>query len=440
MGWGWVGDAWDSVSGAASDAYGDIGGDSIDSFGRAVGDGVTDFSKFLYGDVLAPGTNAITRPFGFETMPGDNIDDMDPETLAAALAMVPGPWQPFAVAYQMGSGAYDMSQNGVNLQNTLRVAPGAIGAFKGFNAAGAAGTSQLGGALRGSVGLNVAGSPTTLGSAQPGAGNPYSISKEVGAQNLNPYEQFANSASSSGTAGLSAGAGANQGLSQSTSNFAPSSAPPTPAPITPGAPSLLNKFGDFAEDKIAGASRNQNINTVISGVLPEPDLTGGQGTLFPEGRTPASGYGTGGALSRFNQGAANASGGPVSQGEYNIGIGNLYNSKQNKLSDIFQTRPFRGQTPGGNTALANQVSQTNLGYDKELGVYNQEIQGENDRRGNKAYYDSVMGANDLTSENMNKYIGLVGLSDEELTSQLRTNRIGNTPEEFRKVFGNLKTI
>lgn len=432
---GWLDDAWDSFTGAISDA-----GDTIWNAGS---DAVTDTSKAFYsafkpiGDAYEWMTGGAVNP-----VPGDNIDDMDEETIAALLSVVPGPWQPFAMAYNLGSGTYDMTQNGVNLQNTLQVAPSAVGAFKGFNAANAAGTSKLAGAGKGAVGL-----PTTT--ANTGA-----VANSADAYSSNPYQAATSDISSGSNFGgdiasmptntaAPTGAGATSNLGSSIASMSPTSTSPSltgaPQIASSGGRNLLEKFGDFTTNRIESSARNQQFQKLADPALNSLVGSPQQGSLFPEGRTPASGYGTEGALSRFNPAA---SGGytPIDQGTYDTGIQNLYGAKQNKISSIFQTEPFRGQTPGENSALANQLSKTNLGYDKELGAYNQEMQAENTRRGNQATYDTLAKSNNLTNEQMNKYIGLAGLSDDELASQLRTNRIGNTPEEFRKIFGGLSAL
>lgn len=426
---GWFSDTWDSFTGFVDDALHDTDDTLFQPLGRATEDAVTDTGRFFskFGEVLV---NGLWRPIlGHDVVDADNLDDWDADTMAALMSVVPGPWQPFAMAYSLGSGAYDMSQNGITLENTLQVAPSALGAFKGVGAANAAGTSKLAGAAKGAVGL-----PT-------GVSNPNSIRNASAAGDVNPYQAAAGDIQASSDFGSSI-ANATPTPTPSSLTSAPQLAGysgPTSAPMSsaPQGQSLLNKFGDFASNQVESSARRQQIGTLAENIMPTPTLTGAaQGTLFPEGRTPASGYGGSGALSRFNPGVASGnSGDPISAQDYNTGIQNLTGSKQNKIASIFQSRPFRGQTPGDNSALGNQLSKTNEGYDLELGEYNREIQSENDRRGNAAIYNGLMSANDLSTEQMTEFMELAQGGDDAAIAK----RVAN-PEEFKRLFGNLKAL
>lgn len=268
----------------------------------------------------------------------------------------------------------------------------AQGAISGFKAADPGFLSKAGGALKGAAGLPTGGTASGTAISTPAG---YSGTVTVpGVGSAVPIGQAASTASAAGTA-------------------------------SGGSNALLNKFGSYGTN----LATEQAVNALA------PSANQSQETLYPTQRTPASNVspvdlaGTEGALSRFNPevvGADSAS--PISQEEYNLGINRLRQNKQTRISDLFQTPAFRGQTPEENTALAQQLESINTGSASELERYNQEIQQANLNR----EYDAVLQANSLTPQQMNEYIDLAQKSDAEIAA-----RVQNDPEEFRAIFGRL---
>jgi hypothetical protein len=95
---------------------------------------------------------------------------------------------------------------------------------------------------------------------------------------------------------------------------------------------------------------------------------------------------------------------------------------------VFNRDAFRGQSPSENTALSEQLSGLNQGFDLELNQYNKDIDTENVYR----KYDSIKRDNNLTDDLMRQYIELAGKSDEEIAQS-----VTNSPEEFRAIFKGL---
>jgi len=396
-------------------------------------DGIRYKSGKSLGQWLAPVLGAVLAPF----------------TAGTSLA-----WVPAIAGAALGAGTAIHSSSvkpekygPVSFGNiALPAATGALGGFgggqamtgamAGASAAKEAGTSQLIGGLKGAVGMGTSAAPAT-GAAKLSTNLPLS-SADLAASGASGAAAAGTGISGSvlplSTKALSTGSGLLGGASAGTNLMT--------AAAAPAGQSLLSKFGSFAGDTAKSMGTNLATNAVMSSLTPQApaqEVSQQQPSLYPEQRTPASNvaptdlYGSAGALSRFNPtliGAADQYN-PVTQQEYDLGIGNLTKAKQTRMSDIFKTPAFRGQTVAENSRLAGQISNLNTGYEKELGQYNLDIDAENLSR----EYNAIKKNNNFTDAQMNEFIDLAKMDDAAISA-----KASNTPAEIRAIFGRLKKI
>jgi len=191
----------------------------------------------------------------------------------------------------------------------------------------------------------------------------------------------------------------------------------------PAGQSLLSKFGSFAKGKAESFGADFLKDKAASALSSDSGQLQQQGA--PAGGSSLS-YGGPAALARFNPSLGGE--GPITQQQYQTGISNIGFSKQSKISDLFRTPAFRGQTPEENSSLANQLTSANLGYDQELQQYNADILKENQRR----EYRAVQSSNNISNAQMKIFIDLAQKDDATISSQ-----VANSPEEFRAIFKHL---
>lgn len=216
------------------------------------------------------------------------------------------------------------------------------------------------------------------------------------------------------------------------------------------APSILQKFGQYGLEGAKNLATSTGTNSILGSLQPQQQQNG---SLFPSGRTPASNVGqfetqvTPGALSRFlpNTQSEYAPGSDyteaVTQDQYNQGITGIRGSQTSRLQSVMDQ--FRGIRPGASpetdTALARALGNVNVSSQAEIDQFMKEANEANTAKygqyQNVQMYNDIMNTNSLKPEQMKFYIDLAKKSDAEISAQ-----VGNTPDEFRSIFGSLTDI
>jgi len=343
----------------------------------------------------------------------------------------------FGQAWDIGGKAAMLTSAGLGAAEEIptsikqrSIVPSTMGGLSGYGqAAGTSGISSFGSKFFGEGAKAAAAEGAKAGIT--GAADTALSSADLAAQS-------ATGAAASGTGGISGSVLplSSKGLGAAASGTGLVGAGST-LPLTAAAPagqSLLSKFGDFTKDYAKKSAPRLATNSAINAIT-APDKQEQQ-TLFPEQRTPAggtasAGYGNVGALSRFNPSLLNPEGpySPINQQEYDAGISNLARAKQSRISDIFSTPAFRGQTVEENSQLANQIANLNTGYQKELEQYNIDIGDTNLRR----EYNAVRDQNNLNDAQMAAFIDLAQMPDEQIKARV----LHNSSDEIKAIFGHL---
>ena len=356
--------------------------------------------------------------------------------LISLASIVPSPFQPFAIAANIGTTASDIATRGFKPLDALSLAGPALGAFKGFS--GAAAGSKLGGAFKGALGISSA--PTSLVDA--GTGD--AIRSGISSASADSAARAAGQGSSlSGfgdaiASGIDAGsaASASRGLSPSAfgkaTNAAISSAPTLSQRLATGVGSGIKKAGlNAAGSTLLNALAPPQQNP-ISGVGLQSGTVGAQGGQ--QSQNVLSLFGG----PRDTSGTAQNFVNPISQQAFDKGIEGIDFQTGRQTQSTFDQ--FRRSQPGasiaGSGAFANQLGAISQGNQANRVAFTDQANAENDQALAQFKFDGVKNANGISDAKMIEYIQLSQQPDEAIRAQFP----GMTPKAFREVFEGLNSF
>ncbi len=315
--------------------------------------------------------------------------------LSSVLSFVPGPWQPFAMAYSMGSGVYDVSKNGLTWQNAMQLAPSAMGAFKGFT------TGGLSGALKGSVGIQAPKAPSLAESVKattPG-GTPLMNS-------VNTAKSATERASSTFGGAQNVGSGISA-LSDSAVKA-----------IESAKPTVMQQLGEVGKQM----ATNLGTQAVAQQILPDGGMPVQQG---------------GGMMDAFLPQVATDRGAyqPAYSDEDVASAVDSYNQNiQQRKQQTFDM--FRRANPGtsieGNTAFARTLAELDTSAKQGHSDLLAGIDRANQQKYKQDTYNQMKSLNSLDDNQMAFLIDLSKKPDSEIQKYVNTDI-----NQFKEVFGSL---